>query len=146
MKYLVFLIFATLILMTDIPKSDRCDRVTAQIALPVRIFAETVIDGRDQPPVVTRFFHNKVTIASSELSRCYFNFFDPNFIVNSASILGLLPWLYFFYRTFLKIPQYPLLVAIFVVPAVPIFIAFPQVAYLHKVFAIIGLVLATKAR
>ncbi len=144
MRYATLLILAIFIISKDLPMSDQCDRATAQTALPVRIFSETTIDGRDQPVLVTRFFHNKVTIMSSELGRCYFNFFDLNFVVNSASLFGLLPWLYFFYRIFLQIPKYPCILAIFIIPAVPLFIAFPQVAYLHKVFAIIGLVLWAK--
>lgn len=124
--------------------SDQCNLTTAQTALPVRIFSETTIDGRDQPVLVTRFFHNKVTILGNELGRCYFNFFDPNVIVASASLLGLFPWLYFAYRIAIAIPRYPLLAALFIIPALPIIVTLTQVAYLHKVFAIIGLVLWTK--
>lgn len=144
MKYIILIIISIFIIFQDIPKSDRCDRVTAQNALPVRIFAETTIDGRDQSVLVTRFFHNKVTILASELGRCYFNFFDPNVVVASASLLGLFPWLNFAYRIAIAIPRYPLLTALFIIPALPIFVTFGQVAYIHKVFAIIGLVLWTK--
>lgn len=144
MKYLIFIIFAIFILAAQIPKGDRCDLITAKIALPARTFAESTIDGRDQPVLITRFFHNKVTIIASELGRCYFNFFDPNLIVASASILGLFPWLYFAYRIAIFMPRYPPTVLLFIIPALPLFVTFPQVAYLHKVFAIIGLVLWVK--
>ena len=144
MKYLIAVVFLISIVMAPIPPRDRCDIVTARIALPVRIFAETTIDGRDQPVLITRFFHNKVTIIASELGRCYFNFFDPNLIVASASLLGLFPWFYFAYRIAILSPRYPLLAALFIIPALPIIVTAAQVAHMHKVFAIIGLVLLTK--
>lgn len=144
MKFLILVIFSILILQQETPIPDRCDLTTAKTALPVRIFAETTIDGRDQPVLVTRFFHNKVTILGNELARCYFNFFDPNSIVASASLLGLLPWLYVAYRLAMAIPQSPILALLFAIPALPIIVTFPQVSYLHKVFAIIGLVLWIK--
>lgn len=146
MKYLILIVLTVFVITKNPPISDRCDLTTAQNALPVRIFAETTIDGRDQPVLVTRFFHNKATILASELSRCYLNFFDPNLVTASASLLGLLPWLYFFYRTFRQVPRYPLLLAIFTVPALPIVVTFAQVAFIHKVFAIIGLVIWAKTK
>lgn len=144
MRYLVSIVILILVILADIPNRDRCDIITAKLALPVRIFAETTIDGPNQPPLVTRFFHNKVTILGNELARCYFNFFDPNFIAQSASLPGLLPWLYFAYRLAAIIPKYPPVAAILLIPVVPILGQFAQVAYFHKVFAIIGLVLWAK--
>lgn len=144
MRYLVSIVILILVISADIPNRDRCDIITAKIALPVRIFAETTIDGPDQPPPVTRFFHNKVTILGSELARCYFNFFDPNFIAQSASLPGLIPWLYFAYRVAIYIPRYPIIWLLFVIPTLPILSPSLQVAYFHKVFAIIGLVLWAK--
>lgn len=144
MKYLIILAVSILIVAKNVPATERCDQQTAKTALPVRIFAETTIDGRDQPVLVTRFFHNKVTIMASELARCYFNFFDPNFIVASISLLGLLPWLYFAYRIALYIPRYPAVWILFAIPVLPILAPSFQVAYFHKVFAIIGLVLWAK--
>lgn len=144
MKYLVSLVFLIFIILADIPQSDRCDITTAKLALPVRIFAETTIDGRDQPVLITRFFHNKVTILGNELARCYFNFFDPNAISASVSLPGLVAWLYFAYRFALLTPKYPPLLTLLLIPVLPILVTFPQVAYFHKVFAIIGLVLWAK--
>ncbi|MBI3282574.1 hypothetical protein HYZ70_00685 [Candidatus Curtissbacteria bacterium] len=144
MKYLIAVVFLIFIVMASIPPRDRCDIVTARLALPVRIFAETTIDGRDQPVAVTRFFHNKVTIITNELARCYLNFFDPNLIAQSASLPGLLPWLYFAYRVAILTPRYPQLAALLLIPVLPIMTSFPQVAYFHKLFAIIGLVLWAK--
>lgn len=142
MKYLIAVLISILIVSKNFPSSDRCDLGIARNALPPRIFAETTIDGSDQPPVVTRFFHNKATILLNELARCYFNFFDLNFVANSTALVGLLPWLYFFYksssRPFIMIPflAFPLL-PIFSEILVPI-------AYIHKIFAIIGLVYFVK--
>ena len=143
-RFLVSIVVLIFILLANIPQRDRCDITTAKLALPPRIFAETTIDGPDQPVIVTRFFHNKATILGSELARCYFNFFDPNFIAASVSLPGLLPWLYFAYRIAIVTPKYPLFATLLLIPALPIFITFPQVAYIHKVFAIIGLVLWVK--
>lgn len=139
MKFLVLVIFSIFIILAKTSTPDRCDLVTAQIALPIRIFTETTIDGRGQPVLLTRFFHNKVGILANELGRCYFNFFDPNIVVAQASLFGLLPWLYFFYRVATIIPKYSTIFAVLIIPVLPILAPFAQVAHLHKVFAIIGL-------
>lgn len=141
MKFLLLIIFSIFILLAKVPTPDRCDLVTAKNALPVRIFAETTIDGRDQPVLLTRFFHNKAGILAHELGRCYFNFFDLNQVVASASLFGLLPWLYFFYRLATTVSKYPVILGVFMIPALLIFVSVTQVAYMHKVFAIIGLVI-----
>lgn len=145
MKYIIVIILIVIILKANIQPTDRCDLETAKNAIPVRIFIETTIDSHIQPVLVTRFFHNKVTILLNELGRCYFNFFDLNLTVAQASIFGLVPWLYFLFKVLTKITRYPLLVTIFIVPAIPLLVSFPQVAYVHKVFAIIGLVLWLKS-
>lgn len=138
MKYLIAVLISILIVSKNFPSSDRCDLGIARNALPPRIFAETTIDGRDQQPVITRFFHNKVTILVNELGKCYFNFFDLNFVANSTALVGLLPWLYFFYKSSSRLF---LLIPLLVVPVLPIFSQTPvPVAYIHKIFAIIGLV------
>lgn len=139
MKLLLAILISVLIISSkSLPSTDRCDLETARNALPVRIFAETTIDGRDQQPVITRFFHNKVTILVNELGKCYFNFFDLNFVANSTALVGLLPWLYFFYKSSSRLF---LLIPLLAVPVLPIFSQMPvPVAYIHKIFAIIGLV------
>ena len=142
MKLLIVLILSFLIIKTNIPSTDRCDLETAKNALPVRIFAETTIDPHNQPVLITRFSHNKVTILANELGRCYFNFFDLNFVANSTALIGLLPWLYFVYKSF----SHPILqVPIMLIPLLPILSQTQvPVAYAHKIFAIIGLVYFAK--
>lgn len=142
MKYIITVILIILIAKSSVPTADRCDLETAKNALPVRIFYETTTDSNDQHVLITRFFHNKATIVLNELGRCYLNFFDLNLAASSAGTIGLLPWFYFIYKS----PRWPiLLAALAIIPLVPILSRVPApVAYAHKVFAIIGLLIWIK--
>lgn len=144
MKYLIALVVLVVIVRSNIPSIEHCDLGTATNAISVRTFHETTTDPPDQPVIISRFFHNKLTIFTNEIGRCYLNFFEPNFIADSTTLLGFLPWLYLLYKSFSK---WVFLIPVLAVPLIPIFIS-PMpipVAYAHKVFAIIGLMIWSKS-
>lgn len=120
--------FATLILIgcllgyrtvTAVPNLAICNLQTINQAIPPRIFAEQTIDGPTQAVLLTRFLHNKVGIFLNEMTRCYFNLLDPNFIVQITGILGLVLILVAIYRL-IKIKQF-LLLTFFIYPLLSIF-------------------------
>src|SRR3989338_5436172 len=97
-RILAILLLALLVLGKTDGTLPVCNRQTITQALPPVIFAQQTIDGSGQPPVITRFFHNKLGIAGSEIARCYFNALDPVFIYQWLGIGGLVGFLYFFYK------------------------------------------------
>lgn len=116
-----------------------CNLATAKQAIPPRIFAEQTIDGPQQPPLVTRFLHNKLGIFASEFSRCYFNALDPNFIHRSVGIPGLFFWTYFIYQIAIK-KLWPGIFVFLILPVLPFFnLPLMIIVYINKIFAIIGL-------
>ena len=138
-RYLIFAIFSTIILLKtgwDLPD---CNFKSAQNAVKPLIFAETTIDGKDQPVLITRFLHNKIGIFTHETSRCYFNVLDFNFVKDSTTLLGLFFWLYFIYQIIIR-KLWLLGAAFLLIPMVP-FLDFSSTltATSHKVFAIMGL-------
>lgn len=139
MKIALLIILAVTVLLTAGPSLPICNLQTATQALSVRIFAEQTIDGQNQPILLTRFVHNKLGIYTSELSRCYFNALDPNFIYQAVGIFGLFGFLYFIYTSFDRKKIY-LITLFLVIPALPIF--YPStftVNIVYKIFAIMGL-------
>lgn len=116
-----------------------CNLATAKQAIAPRIFTEQTIDGPGQPPLVTRFLHNKLGIFASEFGRCYFNALDPNFIYRSVGIAGLFFWTYFIYQIAIK-KLWPGIFAFLILPLLPFF-SLPVIitVYINKIFAIIGL-------
>ena len=116
-----------------------CNLATAKQAIAPRIFAEQTIDGSRQPPLVTRFLHNKLGIFASEFGRCYFNALDPNFIYRSVGTLGLFFWTYFVYQIAIK-NLWPGALVFLILPLLPFF-SLPVIitVYINKIFAIIGL-------
>lgn len=141
MKTIFAILVAILIITKTAPSPDRCDRITAAGAVPVRIFAETTIDGRDQVILVTRFFHNKLGIYTSEFARCYFGNLDLNFIKNSTSIFGLFAIMFFVFRAITR--KYYALLAVFLASAILPFLTASTTILIaiYKIFAIIGLLL-----
>lgn len=143
-RLILILIFSLVILTANSASLAICNLETAKQAIAPRIFSEITIDGANQPVLITRFLHNKLGIFSHELARCYFATIDPNFILKSTSVIGLVTWSYFAYRIFAR--RVYLMLAIFVfMPIVP-FINLPTLAivFAHKIFAIIGLVFLVK--
>lgn len=123
-----------------------CNVSTAKQAIAPRIFAEQTIDGPRQPPLVTRFLHNKLGIFASEFGRCYFNALDPNFIYKSVGILGLFFWTYFIYQIAIK-KLWPGILVFLTLPLLPFF-SLPIIitVYVNKIFAIIGLIILIKQK
>ncbi len=139
MKALLIIISAVIILAAKATALPPCNTDTAKQALPPRIFAEQTIDGSGQNILVTRFFHNKLGILSSEFSRCYFNVLDFNFLIKALSVIGLIGYLSFVYHILVNKKYY--LIAIFILlPIIP-FLKLPFAISLivYKIFAIIGL-------
>lgn len=141
MKIIILIILAALIIVKS-PQQELplCNIATAKQAFAPRIFAETTIDGKEQPVYVTRFLHNKIGIYASEISRCYFNSLDLNFINNSTGAVGLLSLLFFVYKITVK-KYYSILAIFLVLPTLPFFgMPFFILIFFYKIFAIIGLV------
>lgn len=138
MKIFLLLFFALFLFTKATPQLPPCNFRTAAQAIPPRIFAETTIDGRDQHVLLTRFLHNKLGIYLSEFSRCYFASLDPNFIIKSVGLIGLVSWLYFFYKILIK-KSYVLIIIFLLIPFLP-FLTVPIiiVAFIYKLFAIMG--------
>lgn len=139
MKTLLIIISAAVILTAKAPALPPCNTDTAKQALPPRIFAEQTIDGIGQNIFVTRFFHNKLGILSSELSRCYFNVLDFNFLINALSPIGLIGYLSFVYHILVN-KKYHFITIFILLPIIP-FLKLPFAISLLvcKIFAIIGL-------
>lgn len=141
MKLVLFSVLSLIILLKSTWQIPVCNLTTAKNAVPSRIFSEQTTDGQGQNVLITRALHNKPGIFLSEFGRCYFNLLDPNFIYNSVGILGIIPWYYFVYQILKRKMFLP--IGIFILaPAVPFFY-FPisLITYIHKVFAIIGVVI-----
>lgn len=146
MKILLILIFGLIIIVKSGGELPVCNLATAKQALPPVIFAETTIDGSNQPVLVTRFLHNKIGIYTSQFARCYFNALDLNFINHAIGIIGLISLLFFLFRATVKKYYAPLIVFLGF-PILPFFNA-PLFAliFAYKIFAIIGLVFLLKNR
>lgn len=134
------LIFSILILLKQSPQPVKCNLETVRQAIAPRIFAEQTIDGRGQPPLVTRFLHNKAGIIGQETGKCYFSYIDPNFLIKSISIFGFLALLYFIYYFIyhnIKTVVLFALLPLFAIYNLPIIV----IVTIYKLFAIIGLTL-----
>lgn len=116
-----------------------CNTDTAKQAIPPVLFFEQKIDGPNQPPLITRFFHSKATIGASQVAKCYFNKIDPVYLYESMGIFGLFFWLVFIYKAMED--KNLLLVAVFLaLPFVDILKISPIVFIVgSKIFAIYGL-------
>lgn len=141
MKIFLIIITALIIIVTSSGESYlQCNLFTAKQAIPPKIFAETTIDGKDQPPLVTRYFHNKWGIFMSEFSMCYLNIFDPVFLYKNIGILGLISLLLLVYKSVIK-KRYYLIIALALVPILPFFnVSLLLTIIILKLFAIIGIV------
>ena len=143
MKLLISLLIATYIFTLKLPQLPVCNYQSANQAIPVRIFFEQTIDGKDQPILLTRFLHNKIGIYGSEFGKCYFNFFDPVLIYHTIGLLGLFFWLFLLYQIVTN-GKWNYLPIVLILPILPLLNIFPSgIAYFHKIFAIIGLILFT---
>lgn len=139
MKIIIVLISFLFILTRPISYPPICNTDTAKQALPPRLFAETTIDPNDQNTYLTRFLHNKYGILLSEFSRCYFSYFDLNYINDILGPIGLLSYLYFLYKTLAS----KRIVLILFVAALPLVAFFKGqqiiLVLLDKIFACIGI-------
>jgi hypothetical protein len=138
MKLLIFSVISAIIISKSYSPLPFCNLDTAKLAIEPRIFQETTIDGPKQNVILTRFLHNKLGIYGSELSRCYFNSLDPNFISKNLSLIGLVSILFLLYRLQSQ-KNFAAIFAFLFLPLLPI-LGFPyQVTVLFfKIFAIIG--------
>lgn len=142
-RAILLIIFSFLIVSSrgwDLPT---CNLTTIKDALPARIFAEQTIDGSSQLIIVTRIFHNKLTIFTSEAARCYFNSFDLNFLYQSTSPIGLIALIYLASKT--ASGAFRLLMLLFLIVPIMPFLDIPKelIVYCFKIFAIIALVSLT---
>lgn len=103
MKYvLLFLFILYLILKPPAKPQIECDLKSVFQAIPPVVWYEQTIDGIDQPPIVTRFFHNKANIFTSQLFKCYASKLDPLEVFKVIGLLGFMFWLYFVWKIILK--------------------------------------------
>lgn len=149
-KIILAVIAAFFIIIRGSAVLPQCDIQTARQAIPIRIFAEQTIDGKNQPILATRFLHNKVGIFASEFGHCYFSALDPNFLNQSLGFIGLLALVYMIYYNIYNVFfgegkqsyrfSFLLLMLFMIFPALPFF-KFPLtlVIFAYKIFAIIGL-------
>jgi len=113
-------------------------------SLPSLIFTNQTVDGQNQSTFITRFFHNKVGIISSQFSQCYFNALDLYYIFSSLTLFGLFTFIYLIYKILTSKRIY-LLFPILVLPALPIFgLGTVIMVFMYKIFAIIGLAFLLK--
>ena len=144
MKITIAILIPAIILLRSIPKLVECNLSTVNQVIPPRIFAETTVDGQNQPILLTRFLHNKPGVFLWESSKCYFAFFEPNFIYQSVGFLGMISWFYLLYHLIKNNKWQPLLLllALPLLPFLEILSTFS--AYAHKVFAIIAIAVFVK--
>ncbi|OGD86311.1 hypothetical protein A2164_00675 [Candidatus Curtissbacteria bacterium RBG_13_35_7] len=146
MRVLIILFIASLIITKSVSKPPVCDVRTSKQALLPRTHFEQTIDGRGQPVLVTRFFHNKIGFLGSEFGRCYFNIFDLNYLAKNIGLVGLIFWLYFLYQI-VNMRKWLLVSMFLLIPLLPFFDLFPIIIpYSYKIIAITGGILFIFAR
>lgn len=146
MKTIILLLIAISIIFKQAPKFEVCDVWAAERAVKPRIFFEKAIDGRSQPVIITRFFHNKIGIFTSEVAKCYFNVIAPNAMYQGAGIFGLILELYLIY-TIIVWKKWHILAILLVLPFAPFFNIFENLVIdVHKLLALSGLVIFAKQR
>ena len=146
MKFLLFLIFSTFIIFKTGWSIEECGIRSAQQAIIPIVWFEQTIDGPGQSPIITRFFHNKIGIFASQMTKCYFDRISPEFIFDSVGIFGLMFIFYLIYNLSTK-KRWPILTIITIFSFLPVlstnfstskfFVDF--LAYFYKLLAIIGL-------
>lgn len=146
MKIFLLLVISAFIILKVGWNVDECGiRSSLQAVVPV-VWYEQTIDGSNQNPLITRFFHNKIGIFVSQMARCYFNRIGPEFIFDSVGIFGLMFIFYLICNLSTK-KRWPILTVIAVFSLLPVLsINFPTsklfvdfLAYFYKLLAIIGL-------
>lgn len=144
MRKFLIVSLTLLVITKSAPKLPLCNVDTAKLALNPRLFAETTIDGPRQNVYITRFFHNKINIFSSEFAMCYFKYFDAVFIYELVGAFGVLGFYYFAYFA----ARRKLIFALTILATIPIlpFFNLPLiiVIFTTNIFAIIGLVILIK--
>lgn len=144
-KFAVFIIFLILVVLKPLQKPGFCNIDTAFLALKPRIFAETTADGIGQNPIMTRFFHNKVGILSSEFARCYFNLIDPYYLYQTLGLIGFFSWLYLGYFLISR-KLWPQLLMLLLFPVLSIIHFVPTFLMIgHKSISAIGLFIFLKS-
>lgn len=121
--------------MPDFP----CNITSVFQSVPPIIWYEQTADDKLQRTFITRFFHNKANVFSSQFAKCYAGSFDPAYIYRSVGILGLFLWLYFIYLiTYRKIQIFILVVLL--LPFVQVLTGNQLLASVsYKILAIMGL-------
>ena len=139
MKIIALIALSLLIILLPKLSFIKCDIDTASLAIPPRIWSQQALDSRMQPTIITRFLHNKPGIFFSELSRCYFNFFDPSLIFHSVGLRGVFFWIFFMTNiSFSK--KWPIILIVLMVPILSFFklLQFP-LQFFNKIYAFLGL-------
>lgn len=146
MKAVIFLISSFFIILKSGWDYSECNIRSANQALTPKIWFEQTIDGKNQDPLITRFYHNKAGTLGAELSHCYLEKVSPGFFFDTSGIFGTIFLIYFIYNL-ANSRKWKYLAVLFLMPTVPI-LSFNQptseqtvnlIAYLYKGFAVFGL-------
>lgn len=142
MKIVLFLILTVMIILvkstSTLPPCSMA--LVKQDFIPVS-FEQISIDGSLQKPLVTRFLHNKLGIYGQEISACYFNATEGEFLFKNIGAIGTIFFLAFYYKLIVKKRWIFLLLAL-IVPILPfVGLSQPVLIIVYKIFAIIGLAL-----
>lgn len=144
MKYILIIIFTFFIIYVPSHKLETCNIDTASNAISPILFYEQTIDGSGQNVLITRFLHNKVGIFTSQIAKCYLEYFNPVNVFLSTGIYGLMFLLYFAYKVFSQ--RLVLLGAVLLFP--PILLILINLPYLtsiyYKLVSILGVVIYFK--
>lgn len=146
MKFVLPLIFSAFIILKTGWNVEECGIRSAHQAIAPIVWYEQTIDGPGQNPIITRFFHNKIGIFVSQMTRCYFNRISPDFVFDTVGIFGLIFIFYLVYRLLTK-KRWQILAVITVFSFLPtISTNFPtskifvnMLAIFYKSLAIVGL-------
>lgn len=65
-----------------------CDRFAILRDVPLQLWEAQTADGSTAPPLLTRFYHNKVLFYGTNFLRCYLSYFSPDFILHIFGLLG----------------------------------------------------------
>lgn len=145
-KTITFLLISFLIIAKSGWDYSECNIRTAKQALAPKLWFEQAIDGSSQNTLVTRFYHNKISMITAEIAHCYFERLSPNFFFEISGIFGTFSIIYLLYWLTVR-RRLIYLSCLLLAPAIPVLsynlptsgLTVALLAFLYKGLAAAGL-------
>lgn len=96
-KLIAFILISLFIFLKSGWDYSECNIRTAKQALVPKLWFEQTIDTSSQNVLITRFYHNKISVLASEITNCYFQRLSPNFFFETSGIFGTIYIIYILY-------------------------------------------------